>query len=107
MDARLCRDTRHRPEIVNRAHPNNHPGRRFHSVDHDSSSNGSAGCPDRAEGSTEAARVEIQRVLEGPLGTDEIRRLLPAGGPAKDLIEEVLRTVPVAAPMGVDAEVRA
>jgi hypothetical protein len=60
-----------------------------------------------AEGSTEAARVEIERVLEGPLGTDEIRRLLPAGGPAKDLIEEVMRKVHVPAPKGVEAEIRA
>lgn len=49
-----------------------------------------------ASGDKEAARRELTSVLEGPVGVDELRRWLPAGGAAVELMEEVMRKGPAA-----------
>jgi hypothetical protein len=44
-----------------------------------------------AQGDPAAAEGEVRRALAAPGGADEIRRWLPAGGPALSLLEEALR----------------
>jgi hypothetical protein len=47
-----------------------------------------------ASGKEDAARAEVRSALDEPDGADELRRFLPAGGPAKALIEELLGDAP-------------
>ena len=55
-----------------------------------------------AAGRKDAARKEVRLVIDNPDSSDELQRWLPAGGPAKALIEQMMRKARKTAKKSVD-----